>query len=169
MKNLKDLTKEQKKIYDELATDELKKQYLEELEDDSNSADTDDTKDSKDNADNGTDNTSDTPDSNSTISDLHIQDPEKLAETLDKKEKSVTNQKEHEKRKQKEESQDEESTSPILIIGTLVVVAAFVIWLVKKLGFMDDVATATVEIVEPTANSTANIDSETAQQTSLNL
>lgn len=169
MKKVKDLTAEEKAVYDALENAELKKQYLEELKDDNNSADTDDTKDSKDNADNGTDNTSDTTDSNSTISDLHIQDPEKLAETLDNKEKSVQNQKDYEKRKQKEDSQDEESTSPILIIGTLVVVAAFVIWLVKKLGFMDDVATATVEIVEPTANSTANIDSETAQQTSLNL
>ena len=169
MKKVKDLTAEEKAVYDALENAELKKQYLEELKDDNNSADTDDTKDSKDNADNGTDNTSDTPDSNSTISDLHIQDPEKLAETLDNKEKSVQNQKDYEKRKQKEDSQDEENSSPILIIGTLMVVAAFVIWGIKKLGFMDDVATATVETVEPTANSTANIDSETAQQTSLNL
>lgn len=119
----------------------------------------------------GTDHVPDGAGTNGDI-DKHIDKETQLTEEeLRKKEdRADYHQKQDEKRKKEQQNNNgvEDSGSGFFgFLATLGVIAAFAFVVLKWLGFIGDSETATAKSGDITANSTANDNSETAQQTAV--
>lgn len=167
MKKVKyeDLDKQQKEAYNALKTDKEKEDFLNDIAITREGLENNDNNTDESNNNSGTNNATNSTDKDGDIDSIIDKEPELNEEELKKKE---NNAKYHEnKQKEKEQEQPDKDTGGSFwgFIGGIVVVGAFVVVVLKWLGFIGDSDTPTAETVTATAESTADTISETEQQT----
>lgn len=161
MKDLKDLTADEKKIYDELESKELKEQYLKELKDDNSNDNEDDNSSSSDNG-NSNDNNSN---AHGDIDSLLDEEKKDLGDELDKKEDRHKKNLERQRIKDEQENKKDEKSSFLPYVLALAVVATVWFYVTKVLGSKGDEGINSVTEEYPTENYTESMNRETEHST----
>ena len=162
MKTIKQLTEDEKKVYDSLETKELKQEYLKELKNDDKEDDNNDA----DGANGGNDsNSSDNGDIDTILTDKE----KDLGDELDKKEDRARKNEQRQKAKDKKEGSENEKSSFLPYVFAVAVVAALYVYVTKKLAFKGNNGLNTVNEVYPKENYTESSNRVTEQITESDL